>query len=69
MDAVRRYELGGRQSNQETQLPTHISRMLESGVVQAQKNGKGVFVGLAPCLLASDSKQPPLVIETERNLT
>ena len=32
-------------------------------VIQAQRNGKGTFIGCSPTLLASDYKQVPLVLE------
>ena len=60
---------GGELLNQETQLPTRTDCPIDAGIIQKQKNGCGTFVGLAPCLLASDNKQPPLLIEKARNLT
>ena len=38
----------------------------ENGIIQAQKNGCGTFVAVAPTLLSSDYKQPPLVIEKRK---
>lgn len=32
-------------------------------LIQAQRNGKGTFIGCSPTLLASDYKQVPLVLE------
>lgn len=61
--------VGGELLNQETQLPTCTDCPIDAGIIQKQKNGCGTFVGLAPCLLASDNKQPPLLIEKARNLT
>lgn len=38
-------------------------RSVQDGVIQAQRNGKGTFIGCSPTLLASDYKQVPLVLE------
>lgn len=43
-------------------------KKVEQGMIQAQKNGKGVFVGCSQTLLSSDYKQPPLVIEKRKEL-
>lgn len=37
--------------------------VIQDGVIQAQRNGKGTFIGCSPTLLASDYKQVPLVLE------
>lgn len=43
-----------------------IENPFENGIIQAQKNGCGTFVAVAPTLLSSDYKQPPLVIEKRK---
>lgn len=40
-----------------------IDQLIQDGVIQAQRNGKGTFIGCSPTLLASDYKQVPLVLE------
>lgn len=50
----------GDKSNDNRECP------LENGIIQAQKNGCGTFVAVAPTLLSSDYKQPPLVIEKRK---
>ena len=40
---------------------------VEDGIIQAQRNGKGTFLGCSPTLLASDYKQVPLVIENKNS--
>lgn len=42
---------------------TAIDQLIQDGVIQAQRNGKGTFIGCSPTLLASDYKQVPLVLE------
>lgn len=43
--------------------PTGHRSAKQDGVIQAQRNGKGTFIGCSPTLLASDYKQVPLVLE------
>ena len=43
--------------------PTGHRQLIQDGVIQAQRNGKGTFIGCSPTLLASDYKQVPLVLE------
>lgn len=43
--------------------PTSHRSANTDGVIQAQRNGKGTFIGCSPTLLASDYKQVPLVLE------
>lgn len=43
--------------------PTGHRSADQDGVIQAQRNGKGTFIGCSPTLLASDYKQVPLVLE------
>lgn len=50
----------GDKSNDNRECP------FENGIIQAQKNGCGTFVAVAPTLLSSDYKQPPLVIEKRK---
>lgn len=41
-----------------------IDQLIQDGVIQAQRNGKGTFIGCSTTLLASDYKQVPLVLES-----
>lgn len=43
--------------------PAPTGHRSADGVIQAQRNGKGTFIGCSPTLLASDYKQVPLVLE------
>ena len=47
----------------ESQRLPAIDQLIQDGVIQAQRNGKGTFIGCSPTLLASDYKQVPLVLE------
>ena len=47
----------------ESQRLPAIDQLIHDGVIQAQRNGKGTFIGCSPTLLASDYKQVPLVLE------
>lgn len=47
----------------ESQSLPAIDQLIQEGIIQAQRNGKGTFIGCSPTLLASDYKQVPLVIE------
>lgn len=47
----------------ESQRLSAIDQLIQDGVIQAQRNGKGTFIGCSPTLLASDYKQVPLVLE------
>lgn len=48
---------------EESQRLPAIDQLIQDGVIQAQRNGKGTFIGCSPTLLASDYKQVPLVLE------
>lgn len=43
--------------------PQELERAIEDGVVKAQRNGMGTFIGISPTLLSTDYKGPPAVIE------
>lgn len=52
-----------RERERESQRLPAIDQLIQDGVIQAQRNGKGTFIGCSPTLLASDYKQVPLVLE------
>ena len=52
-----------RERERESQRLPAIDQLIQDGVIQAQRNGKGTFIGGSPTLLASDYKQVPLVLE------
>ena len=43
--------------------PQELERAIEDGMVNAQRNGKGTFIGISPTLLSTDYKGPHIVIE------
>ena len=51
-----------RERERESQRLPAIDQLIQDGVIQAQRNGKGTFIGCSPTLLASDYKQVPLVL-------
>lgn len=55
--------LDKRERERESQSLPAIDQLIQDGVIQAQRNGKGTFIGCSPTLLASDYKQVPLVLE------
>ena len=58
--------VGGGVANKETQLSTRFSDTVRgSGVLKKQRNGKGLFVGISPTIIATDYKGPHLVIESK----
>ena len=48
---------------EERSTPQELERAIEDGVVKAQRNGMGTFIGISPTLLSTDYKGPPAVIE------
>ena len=52
-----------RERERESQRLPARDQLIQDGVIQAQRNGKGTFIGCSPTLLASDYKQVPLVLE------
>lgn len=52
-----------RERERESQRLPAIDQLIQDGVIQAQRNGKGTFIGCSTTLLASDYKQVPLVLE------
>lgn len=52
----------------ESQRLPAIDQLIQDGVIQAQRNGKGTFIGCSPTLLASDYKQVPLVLGKGRRM-
>ena len=61
-DRVDKRQNGRRSKEDEDPMFTLTAQDLH-GVIQAQRNGKGTFIGCSPTLLASDYKQVPLVLE------
>lgn len=47
--------------------PQELERAIEDGVVKAQRNGMGTFIGISPTLLSTDYKGPPAVIERKED--
>ena len=43
--------------------PQELERAIEDGIVKAQRNGMGTFVGISPTLLSTDYKGPSVIIE------
>ena len=43
--------------------PRSLERAIEDGIVKAQRNGMGTFVGISPTLLSTDYKGPSVIIE------
>lgn len=50
-------------TERESRKPKGLDEAVEDGIIQAQRNGKGTFLGCSPTLLATDYKQVPLVVE------
>ena len=47
--------------------PQELERAIEDGVVKAQRNSMGTFIGISPTLLSTDYKGPPAVIERKED--
>ena len=59
--------VGGGVADKEAQLSAHFSETVRGGVLKKQRNGKGIFVGVSPTLIATDYKGPHLVIEDKED--